>query len=80
MQKEKAAISCPFNAQGVDTQLPACPMYLVSTRDAFQLPLGNELTTPNHNETTQNIGKIMYYKLNDIRTPPHLILRFNTLS
>jgi len=59
MQKEKAAVSCPFNAQGAVTQLPACPMYLVLTQDAFQLPLGNELTTPNHNETTQNVMKII---------------------
>jgi hypothetical protein len=63
MQKEKAAISCPFSTQGADAQLPACPVCLDSTQDAIQLPLGRELVTPNHNETTQNFGQNKIHKL-----------------
>ena len=48
----KAAISCPFRAQGVGAQLPAFPTVLDSTLAALRLPSGHEPVTPHHNETT----------------------------
>jgi hypothetical protein len=70
-QKKKAAISCPFSTQGADAQLPACPVCLDSTQDAIQLPLGRELVTPNHNETTQNFGQNKIHKLSTSLTRAH---------
>ena len=48
----KAAVSCPFRAQGVGAQLPAFPTVLDSTLAALRLPSGHEPVTPHHDETT----------------------------